>query len=461
MTKANLETLVQTLLAEISDLKERVFALEQKTKAQSQYIRQLEDENKDLKFKLNSGNSSLPPSTDITYKSKKNRSLRPKTKRTTGGQKGHKGSNLKMVSKPDKTIEYKISCCSHCDHNVINHTQKLRGKRQVYDIPPITMVVTEHRQYEINCPSCGHYNISSYPESLNKGHTQYGPNIQSLVTYLNIRQYMPMNRLVEFISVLTSQKMSEGTVYNMLRRSADRAQYAYEEIRRLIGKSSVVGSDESGCNVKGKKNWMWVYQTELYTYLKISPSRGYLAIQSCFPEGLQNSIIVSDCWAAQLKTPSKGKQVCLPHLVRNLNELIDRYQSKWAHQAKAILIDIMKMSQQKRILKKDKELIEEALNRQLERPLTNSKKKVKVLLKRLIKNKRYLTTCLYHRKVPADNNGSERAIRNMKVKSKVSGLFRSKEGADIYATLRSVVDTAIKQDISPFQALANPSIIVI
>ena len=338
--------------------------------------------------------------------------------------------------------------------------QTVKGSRQVFDLPSIAIEVTEHRQYEACCEVCGVNNVSNYPEALNKGQTQYGPKIKSLVAYMSVRQYMPMKRLVEFISIIVGQKMSQGTVQNILRWSSHKAQEAYEHIREQISKSPVVGSDESGCNVQGKIQWMWAFQNELYTYLKIAPSRGYQVIESTFPEGLENSIIVSDCWAAQLKTPSKGKQLCLPHLVRNLNELKDCYQSKWAHRAKEIFLQIMILCQQNRINKADKIQIEQEIDTLLNRPLKKSKKKVKTFLKRLLKNRKHLTTCLYLRKVPPDNNASERAIRNMKVKTKVSGLFRSQEGANIYATLRSIVDTAIKQNISPFKALSDPDMLI-
>ena len=447
VTKLNLEILVESLLLEISELKKRVV--------------ELEEENKELRFKLNSRNSSLPPSTDIGLKPKKNRSLRPKTKKSSGGQTGHKGSNLKMVSNPDKVVDYKVSNCIKCAHNLLEYEQSIKTKRQVFDIPPIQMEVTEHRQHELSCPKCGQHNRSEFSPVLNKVQAQYGSNLQSLVTYLSVRQYMPMNRLVELINVLTSQKISEGTIYNMLRRSAKKALPVYEGIRKIISTSEVVGSDESGCNVKGSKSWMWVFQTTQHSYFKISNSRGYKEIIATFPSGLPSSIVVSDCWAAQLKTPSKAKQVCVPHLIRSLNELIDRYNSKWAHKTKEVLYDLIKLSQQDRISKEAKVKIENQIDIQLNRPLTKSKKKVITLRDRLIKYRSYLTTCLYHEDVPADNNGSERAIRNMKVKAKVSGLFRSQKGADIYAILRSVVDTAIKQGISPSEAIKNPSLITI
>jgi hypothetical protein len=157
----------------------------------------------------------------------------------------------------------------------------------------------------------------------------------------------------------------------------------------------------------------------------------------------------------RLKTPSKGKQLCLPHLVRNLNELKDRYQSKWAHRAKEIFLQIMILCQQNRINKADKIQIEQEIDTLLNRPLKKSKKKVKTFLKRLLKNRKHLTTCLYLRKVPPDNNASERAIRNVKVKQKVSCQFRSFKGANQFAVLRSVFDTTRKNDGKAFDAFFN------
>ena len=427
---------------------------------QAAHIKQLEEENKQLKIKLNSSNSSLPPSSDMGKKPNKKRSLRTKTGKKTGGQKGHKGSKLNKVTNPDEILHHKVSKCKNCAVDLNDATQQLRGSRQVFDLPPIEIKVTEHRQYEACCPDCGQHNIAPYPKDVNKGQTQYGVNIRAQITYMSIRQYMPMSRLVEFISILSGQTISQGTVHNILRASAQKAKLAYEYIRNQITKSEVVGSDESGCNVKGEKHWLWVFQTPQFTFFKISKSRGYDVIEESFPDGLKNSIIVSDCWAAQLKTPSRGNQICIPHLVRNLNELIDRYQSKWAYSAKGVMVRIMRLCQQKRIKSTDKIKIEDQLDQLLQRPLTHSQKKVKNLKKRLIKYRKHITTCLYNRKVPPDNNASERAVRNMKVKIKVSGLFRSKQGADDYAILRSAVDTAIKQDLSPFQVIIDPNILI-
>lgn len=460
MSKRDLEQLVYSLLAELTELKEKVNNLELTCKKQAKYIKELLDENKDLKVKLNSKNSSLPPSSDIGKKPNKDRSLRPKTEKKTGGQSGHKGSNLKKVSNPKNIIDHKVTKCNNCDHDMNNEHQNIKSSRQVFDLPSIKIEVTQHNQYEALCTCCGHHNLADYPLAVNKGQTQYGPNIRALVTYMSIRQYIPMNRIVEFLGTLVGQRISQGTVHNILKVSSQRAKGTYAFIKNQIEQSKVVGADETGCNVKGEKHWAWVFQTPLYTFLKISDSRGYKVIEETFPHGLKNSIVVSDCWAAQLKTPSKGKQICLPHIIRNLNELKDRYQSKWAHQAKTIMIRIMELCKSKRIPLHEKIKIEEEINALLDRPLIGSKKKVRTLLKRLKKYRNHITTCLYHRYVPPDNNGTERAVRNMKVKLKVSGLFRSTEGANNYAILRSLVDTAIKHGLSPFEVIIDPEILI-
>ena len=460
MSSSDLPQSFHLILEELTELRVKVVTLELTCKKQAKYIKELQDENRDLKVKLNSNNSSLPPSSDIGTKPNKDRSLRPKSKKKTGGQPGHKGSKLKMVSNPKNTIDHKVTKCNSCDHDMSNEPQNIKSGRQVFDLPSIKIEVTQHNQYEALCACCGHYNVADYPLEVNKGQTQYGPNIRALVTYMSVRQYIPMSRIVEFLSTLVGQKISQGTVHNILKASAQRAHGVYTFIKNQIEQSKVVGADETGCNVRGEKHWAWVFQTPLYTFLKISDSRGYKVIEGTFPNGLKNSIVVSDCWAAQLKTPSKGKQICIPHLIRNLNELKDRYQSKWAHQTKMILIRIMELCKSKRIPQHEKIKIEDEIDILLDRPLTKSKKKVKLLLKRLKKHRKHITTCLYHRYVPPDNNGSERAARNMKVKVKISGLFRSEEGASIYATLRSLVDTAIKQGLSPFDVINNPEIII-
>jgi len=412
-----------------------------------------------LKIRIGSKNSSIPPSKDIT-KASRNTSLRKKSGKKSGGQKGHKGHNLKMVSKPDVIVDHKITSCNECDTDLTEVAQHIVDKQQISDIPQPTLEVTEHRQYETECPHCQTTQRSTFPFSASRSKTQYGVNIKTLVNYLNIRQSLPIRRTKELLDVLFGCKISEGSIVNMIKSQSEKLQSTYNELHKRISKSKVVGSDETGCTVEGNSHWLWVYQNLTITFLFICATRGYKAIESLFPDGLKSSVLVSDRLPAQLKTPSKGKQFCLAHIIRDCNKLVDHHNSRWAIKLKGVLVDIFALCRQSKIQSKQKEDIESRLSILFDSPLTRSNHKIVLLKNKLQAKRQFLTTCLYQRSVPPDNNASERAIRKMKIKEKISGGFRSTSGANHYATIQSIIDTAIKQGIHPFEALKHPHLVL-
>lgn len=444
---------------QIEILSKRVTQLEKLLVEALLVIKQRDEKIRILESRLNSKNSSIPPSKDITKASRKT-SLRKKTGKKSGGQRGHKGKNLKMVQHPDEVIDHHIIECSVCQLNLENVAQQLVSQQQVFDIPQIKIEVTEHRQYEAVCPCCQTIQRSSYPFTPSKSKTKYGSNITNLVTYLNVRQSMPMKRTQELLELLFGHKISEGTIANILKAQSEKLKPTYDKLRQLISQSKVVGSDETGCTVEGKNHWLWVFQNKISTYLIVSPSRGYKTIKKTFPDGLRSSVLVSDRWAAQLMTPSKEKQLCLAHLIRDCNKLIDRHKSRWAKQLKKVLENIFHLCSQKKIRLTDKEEIEVKLDALFNSPLLKANYDISKLQKSLEVKRRCLTTCLYERYVPPDNNASERAIRKVKVKEKISGGFRSKNGANYYAIIQSIVDTAIKQGLHPFNVLSQPQLIL-
>jgi len=348
----------------------------------------------------------------------------------------------------------------NCNNSLLEQSSGLiENSRQVFDIPAIKMRIKQYDQISVDCPCCQANNKAKFPEGINAA-TQYGPNLRNLVVYLGARQFMPMNRLAEFIKVLTGQQISEGTIANILKTKAVELTSVYHQILEKLKQSEVIGSDETGCSVNGSKHWVWVLQNWKYNFIHLSESRGFETLESLCPDGLKSATVVSDRWAAQLKLATKAKQLCIPHLVRNAQELIDRYKSTWAIELRRVLLDIMNACKGKRIRKITQKQLQQKLDKLLNQNLNSTFKKVNTLKKSLIKNRKAITTCLYNRKVPPDNNASERAIRNIKVKLKVSGGFRSFKGGQQYMIFRSIIDSAIKQGIHPFMALQKPNLLV-
>jgi transposase len=415
----------------------------------------LEKEVKYLKKPTTSHNSSLPPSKDL-FKHK-NQSLRPKSNRKTGGQPGHTGHTLEMSDTPDYIRHhFPQGNCPCCNKTYTTSDFFIFDKRQVIDIPQIKSTVTDHLVYGINC-SCGHQHKGTFPSIVNAP-VQYGTNLTTLVSYLSARQFVPMGRLTELVRSITNISMSQGTVFNMLDRVANSLLPLYGGIKDAVANAGIVGGDETGLKVNSDKNWGWTWQTANETYIVNSKTRGYITVAENFPDGFHNAIYVSDSLSAQLKTPAKAHQPCLAHLSRELNSFIEKNKSRWAGKMKKLLTDSMNLKKRMKLqdygqcVERDKIL--EGFNVLINEIIPGDNKKLHAFQRRLKKLRLGIFTFLFHPDVPFDNNASERAIRNIKVKQKISGEFRSNRGADIFAVIRSVVDTIIKKGGDPMPALA-------
>jgi transposase len=407
-----------------------------------------------LKNGRNSKTSSTPSSQD--YQRGTIKSLRASSGRLSGGQKGHEGKTLEMRATPDSIVDYRPLVCKGCAMGLAFATNTLQQRRQEIVLPPIVPQYVEHRSFSCICNKCGFNNQAALPKRL-KGNVQYSPQISSLVGYLSVRQYLSYNRIAEMMKDVFSLHISEGTVYNMLTKLAVNAWPTYEAIQQKIGKAEVVGGDETGVKINGKKGWLFTFQNELLTFLSVSFSRGFDSILNLFKDGFPQSVYVSDCLAAQLKTPAKLHQICLVHLLRDLNNFIDVYNCQWSTSLKMLFKEaiVLKKELTQADYKNNNPKVE-ALQKRLTNLLAinadGKSKKIKAFIKRLRKNNNAIFTFLYHQKVPPDNNGSENSIRNAKVKMKVSCQFKTLDGANTFALLRSIIDTAIKNKQNPLQA---------
>lgn len=419
-------------------------------------ISELEALVKQLSTAKTSKNSHKPPSTDIA---RKNQSLRVKSDKPVGGQLGHKGNTLKMSETPDVTEKIYPGFCNRCGESLAGAAFELVARRQVIDLPPIVPVTTEFQNYGTTC-SCGHHQCGSFPEGV-ANHVQYGKNIQSLVVYQSYFQFLPFARLQDFFKKICGVAIGKGTIENIIRRTAQKAGPVYEQLRLAIVVSFFVGSDETGFKVMGAKYWFWVWQNAVVTYIVAATNRSKQVILDCFPDGLPNSILCSDRLAAQLSTIVKGNQICLAHLLRELNYLIQAEQHDWATEFKTLLQDAIRLKQAQsaydpndaRTLqieqRADDLLAPLVLEERLQDKIKH--KQTITLFNGMVKLKHALFPCLYHHEVPFHNNGSERAFRMVKVKTKISGQFKSLYHE--FAIIRSVIDTSIKNGQSVFNAI--------
>jgi len=416
-------------------------------------VHQLLQEIDRLKHPKNSRNSSVPPSKDENRPFKTN-SLRESDGKKPGGQTGHEGNTLKMTETPDFVIEHKPQYCNHCGKDVTSIEAELITRRQIVDIPPIVPQFTEHRAYRVVC-LCGHQTEASFPAGINSP-ISYGPNIEATIAYLHTRQYIPFERMAEYFGDVCNLPISQGTICDILERFAQKATPAYRLIGDKVQAGHVVGSDETGAKVNGKNGWFWIpiirdrlWQSRLATFIAFSQNRGTATINDNFANGFENAVLVHDCWKSHFETNSITHQICTAHLLRELNYFEERYQSSWATAFKNILYEAINL---KNIHSpadyyypiNQRTELEEKLVLLLQTSIPQYMKEVCSFQKRITRYKDFLFTFLYYPEVPADNNASERAIRNIKVKQKVSGQFKTIRGAQIYAIIRSITDTCIK-----------------
>ena len=439
----DIQLLVQTLLQKIEQLEAR--------------IQFLEAENALLKNKKNSNNSHIPPSQDQN-RPKKNQSLRLPTDKKPGGQPGHEGTTLECSSQVDEIIKHSPDACGNCGNDLSNYPEVLVSTRQLLDIPPIVLKRIEHQVYKKQC-NCGHTIQGSFPQHVACA-VQYGPHVETLVSYLHARQYVPYSRMQEFLKDVMGLPLSTGGICNILQRMAKKATPLYNQIKVKIEQATCIGADETGININGKNHWAWTWQNNQLTYILCAAGRGYQTIKDAFSNGLPNAVLVHDRWPCHFKMDAKGHQICCAHLLRDLNYINALYEDKceWAKDIKALLQEAIQLK--KELLKADyyypnvkRQALFDKLHQLLHHPINEAHTKSITLQKKLLAKQECILYFLLQPNVPPDNNGSERAIRNIKLKQKISGQFKSMESANVFAILRSVIDTTIKSGNSVINAL--------
>ena len=440
----------------IDELKRIILMQAQEIKLMKARITDLEQQLERYINRKDSNNSSLPPSKDEN-RPPRTSSLREKSDRKVGGQPGHEGKTLEMSAYPDEVIEHRACFCPVCGKDLSNRPFELFGKRQVIDIPTIKQIVTEHQVFRCMC-ACGKMVESEFPDGVDCP-VRYGKNIETLIGYLNVRQYLPFKRLQEMVHDLFAIPISEGGLHCLLNRLATKGVDAYELIRQRVLNSRVIGTDETGMKVNGKKHWFWTWQNKHATYIIASTNRGTSTIDEHMNGICQDAVLVHDCWKAHFQTPVNKHQLCTAHLERETKYLEERYKVAWPVRFRIMLMEAQKLKKQFSPVdyyypNHARSHLERELDNLLSEPLNPKHKEMITFQKRIIKYRDHVFTFLYHLDVPPDNNGSERAIRNVKVKQKISGQFKIFNAAENFAILRSIIDTTIKNGQNVLQALS-------
>lgn len=307
-------------------------------------IAQLNQTIHELKEQLNknSKNSSKPPSSD-GFKKPAPKSLRKPSGKKAGGRKGHPGTYLAVITTPDETIKHMPSACGGCPHyKMCKGTACIAEKRHIIDAV-VTVNVTEHQALEIPiCMMHGGTRKGEFPSDI-KATVQYGENLQALSVALNTVGAVSIKRTHEILSGVFNIPIATGTKSNMVKRCADGLSDTFEKIKQKMQASALGHFDETGTRVN-KKLW-WVHDASNceYTYLDISPKRGFKGMQQCGVLTKFSGIAMHDCWASYWNYPDVTHAVCCAHLLRELTGIIENHpEQKWASAFIDLLLEMKK-----------------------------------------------------------------------------------------------------------------------
>jgi len=400
------------------------------------------------------------------------KSLREKGKRKTGGQKGHKGETLKMVSEPNHIEVHTVTSCSGCWADLSKIEVAGIEKRQVFDIPPIEIEVTEHQAEIKDCSCCGIRVKASFPEGINSS-VQYGNRLKAQAIYLNTYQLLPLARICELFADFYNHKPSESLILKGNRALVEAIDPTLEAIQAQIKEADIVHCDESGMRVESKLNWLHVLATEQLTYYAVHRKRGQEAMRDIGLLAELQGRAIHDGWASYFKFDNCTHALCNAHHLRELRFIFEQYHQIWARDMFALLLNIKQeiettspelMSLNPERLRYYEEQYDKILQQgftanppsEQPPPKTRGRKKqskAKNLLDRLQKYKTETLAFMSDFRVPFDNNLAERDVRMIKVKQKISGTFRTRIGAEIFCDIRSFISTLRKQGLFVIQAI--------
>ena len=418
---------------------------------------------------LNSGNSGKPPSSDGLKKPPRVSSLREPSGKKTGGQKGHPGATLCRVETPDATIDHYPEACAACGEPLTAAMATGHVARQVFDLPdPRPLIVTEHRAHGCRCAACGTQTRAAFPEAVTAP-VQYGKRIGAFVLYLLHYQLLPEKRLAALMADLFGVKLVTATIARISQDCAHRFMDFADAVRDHVAAAPVKHMDETGFRIGGKTQWLHIASTVWFTFYRTSPKRGSLLAKV-------TGVVVHDHWKPYYTMTGVLHALCNAHHLRELKALVEIEKEDWARKMQRLLrraCHATNLAREQGVpLKPDLIALigrcydgilanglafhdaQPALTRAGRRGRTPRRVGHNLLL-RLSTRKPDVLRFLTDRNVPFTNNLAEQDGRMMKLRQKISGGFRSDDGAKDFAVIRSLLSTARKQGWDLLQTLTG------
>lgn len=447
--------LVTTLLSRLTRVEARLERLESQHQKTSQ-------------------NSSKPPSGDGF--GKRTQSLRKKSKRRSGGQKGHPGSTLEWREQVDEIVKHPVNECHRCGASLASAAVIDHELRQVHELPPLRLQVIEHQADVKSCEQCEAISSGAFPHDVT-AQVQYGSGVRGLMVYLMNAQLLPSDRTCDLLKEVFGCEVSEGTLYNARRKCFEQLMPVEQQIKAHIEVEKVIHCDETGLRVNGKLWWLHVASTAELTYYFLHTKRGRKAIDEMDILPNFNGISVHDGWASYFGYDC-AHSLCNAHHLRELRFIFESYKQPWAkammtllktiktqvEKAKAQGASALSHWQMSRFEAQYQTLLMKGFKANPPPPVDNEAPKkrgrmkqspAKNLLDRLDLHDTATLAFMFDFRVPFDNNQAERDVRMMKLKQKISGCFRAATGGQQFCRIRGYISTLRKQGIAVLDALTS------
>jgi transposase len=401
--------------------------------------------------KKTSKNSSLPPAKGFKAQVK---SEAKESGQARVGSVGREGGGRALSEHPDQIIESTVKSCQMCGAEIDKTDQQLMARYDKIEIPPIAPMVTRVERYGCDCPRCGAPQIAAVPVGMEPG-SPFGNRIAALITTMRYSHGISYGRMQQMLDEVFGLEMSQGAIANVLSRVKGQLQTEVDGILAVLRSSRLVGSDETSARVNGKNQWEWVFQNEQVCFHLIRPSRGSDVITEVMADH-RPQVWVSDLFSAQKTHPAESWQVCLAHQLRDCQYGIDAGDEMFSGRMKRLLLRAFVL--QKRWLD-----LAQSTRYQYRCRLYRDLKAVLALSPtqddgiRLQTRYRELQENLFlfldDPTIPPTNNASEQALRWSVIFRKVTNGFRSHWGRDLFAAVRSVVNTGRRQGLSAFESI--------
>lgn len=460
-SREDLPTLIAVLREQNVVLAERCAGLEEQNERLTARVAELE-----RRLDRNSKNSNFPPSQDVFGLPRDETAAKPKPVGKRGKRKGAPGAGLATVENPDRVEDHRPGACPACGEGLGDALSVGFARRQVSDVPLVTVQVTEHRLHKVRC-DCGHVTAADAPDLLAGSPTSYGPNLRALAVYLLVFQHVPVERTAQLIADLTGARVSTGWTASVLDRAAELVEPSTDLIRALLVLGHVLHADETTTRIGSRRRWLHVACTEHLTLLGLAPRSREGANSLRVLPGFRGTL-VHDSLSLYAGYPDAAHQLCGAHLVRELTAAEqDHPKQKWPQQIRWALAGLNRQARRVRsgktagitpgaLLFYQRHYHQGvaaglALHRRAE---SRKQSPARNLLERLRDQADNVLRFADHPKqVPFTNNTGERALRPVKTQVKISGCHQSDTGAAAWLAVRSYLDSARKHGMSAFVAI--------